>query len=349
MAYFILTILIIYILTGTLATAVFFKKTFSSCKIQKYSAVWPYEHYRGKYPRREVSFPSGKETLRGYVYGCDNDKGLIVFSHGIWSGPDEYLGIITAMVDRGFVVFAYDYTGYNNSTGRSSRGLCQSPIDLDAALKFIEKDEALKGFPIITMGHSWGAYASTAILSSGHRIAGAVAMSGFNSPQKISMEVSRMTLGPAGVLLAPFTRLFNLILFGKKSFLTAVDGLNASGVPALISHGNKDNYIHYETASISCMKDKITNPNVRYDVVTDEYRNNHDRIMLTSDAAKLMKETIEAWSKVKKSYKAKKEKVPEEVRKEFFEGIDKEAMNQPPTEYYDMIADFCGEVFSKLH
>ena len=194
MAYFILTILIIYILTGTLATAVFFKKTFSSCKIQKYSAVWPYEHYRGKYPRREVSFPSGKETLRGYVYGGDNDKGLIVFSHGIFSGPDEYLGIITAMVDRGFVVFAYDYTGYNNSTGKSSRGLPQAPLDLDAALTYIEHDNELKNLKKITMGHSWGAYASAAVLNFDHNIEGAVCLSGFDTPVKVSVSIAKLMI-----------------------------------------------------------------------------------------------------------------------------------------------------------
>lgn len=41
---------------------------------------------------------SGENTLRGYIYGENNDKGLIVVSHGIGGGHEGYINEIVWFV-----------------------------------------------------------------------------------------------------------------------------------------------------------------------------------------------------------------------------------------------------------
>ena len=85
-------------------------QTFKSSQIDPDTALGNYDYYADRYPRREVSFLSGKNRLKGYVYGEDNKKALLVFCHGIWSGPEEYLMMLTWFVDQGYQVFTYSNT-----------------------------------------------------------------------------------------------------------------------------------------------------------------------------------------------------------------------------------------------
>ena len=45
-----------------------------------------YSDYSHAYRRTPCSFYSGKNRLQGYIYGEENEKGLIVFAHGIGTG-----------------------------------------------------------------------------------------------------------------------------------------------------------------------------------------------------------------------------------------------------------------------
>src|SRR6056297_3426176 len=101
-----------------------------------------YDDLEKQYPRNLVSFKSGKNRLQGYVYGQDQDQGLVVVAHGIGGGADTYLAQIIYFVDRGWRVFAYDATGSFDSEGKTTKGFPQALIDLDAALAFINTQEA---------------------------------------------------------------------------------------------------------------------------------------------------------------------------------------------------------------
>lgn len=336
----IVAVLLLYVLAGFLITGAVFKMSYrrftvasSDCNLN-----YLYDHYRDNYPRREVTFPSGGETLKGYIYGEENDKALIVFSHGIWSGPEEYLGIITYFVDNGFRVFSYDYTAYNGSTGKSAKGLPQSPIDLDAALTFIENEPSLSSLKKCTLGHSWGAFASTAVLNFDHDVAAACAMSGFNDPLTISVETSKMMLGFFGSLMSPFIGTFNMVLFGKNRKLTAVDGINKANIPVLISHADKDDFIVYGVSSIICKKDLITNPKAEYYTITEEPRNNHNDFFLTADAARETQRVRKEYAELEAKYP--KKDVPVEVKREFYVQVDRTRTNVPCLEYYDLVREF---------
>ncbi len=307
------------------------------------------EKYSADYPRRQVNFPSGNETLTGYIYGEKNDKALAVFSHGIFSGPDEYLPIITYMVDHGYRVFAYDYTAYNNSTGSSAKGLPQSPLDLHAALTYIENDPELSKLKKVTFGHSWGAFASVAVLNFDHDIKGACAMSGFNDAQTISMETSVGMLGKfVGNCMSPFIRAKNKRLFGEYADINAVDGINRSGIPVLITHADADDVINYNRASIICHRDEITNPKVEYVTITEKPRNNHNDFFLTPESAAATQEFRKGYAKVEKEYgKGFPPEVPKERRHEYYKKADKELCNQPCIEYFEIVRSFLDKAIEE--
>ena len=56
-----------------------------------------------------------------------------------------------------------------------------------------------------------------------------------------------------------------------------------------------------------------------------------------------MKKVMDEWAEVEKPYKKKDRKALEDVRRDFFSKVDKEALNRPATQFFDMIASFCDE------
>ena len=94
-----------------------FGDIFRRWKLEEFSPKQRYQAVAEEFPRRSVSFYSGKNKLQGYVYGEEKQKGLVVFSHGILSGHEDYLGAILELVKRGWTVFAFDNTGSAESEG----------------------------------------------------------------------------------------------------------------------------------------------------------------------------------------------------------------------------------------
>lgn len=90
-----------------------------------------YEDLETVYPRSLVSFKSGNNTLQGYIYGQNQNQGLVVVAHGLGGGADSYLSQITYFVDQGWQVFAYDATGSFDSEGKTTKGFPQALIDLE--------------------------------------------------------------------------------------------------------------------------------------------------------------------------------------------------------------------------
>ncbi len=331
----------LYAAGGIGVTALTFKNSYKAYNIQKYSLSAHWDFYKDRYNRREITFDSRGNTLKGHIYEAKKPKGLIVFSHGIWSGPEEYLTLITWFVDKGWDVLAYTYTSYNGSEGKSAKGLPQSPIDLDAALTYVESDEMIRDLPRVVMGHSWGAYATTAALAYGHHIDGVVAFSGFSDPVEISVSVGEGMVGPLAKTLGWSIDGMNKFLFGKESRQTAVDGINSISAPVLLVHGTNDDFIGYDTTSIVCHKDEITNPNVEYLTLDNPVQSGHNNYFTSEDATLYCDELKKKFAEIEKEYP--KKEVPEDVRKEFFEKVDLTRANKPNEELFEKVEQFLEE------
>lgn len=258
--------LVLMFTAATIVVTVLMNKKFGRADYlpQQVSMNYLYEHYENYYPRVNVSFNSGENTLQGYIYGADNDKGLLVFAHGISNGHEHYMKTLLWFVDNGWRVFAYDAAGSGHSDGAGTKGLPQSALDLNAALNYIEADAELSTLPRFLMGHSWGGYAVTAVLNFGHKVDGVASVSGYAVPVEMIYEYAKNYVGDARFLIYPSVCLYNGILFGEYAGLSAIDGINGTDVPVLIIHGTDDKTIDYHGASIMRKRDLITNPNAEY-------------------------------------------------------------------------------------
>lgn len=342
----IVLLLVISIVIGYIITCIEMNKNFGRGDYpeRRFSAAYFYDHYENDYPRQEVSFLSGENTLKGYIYGGDNDRGVIVFAHGIGSGHESYLKLLTRLVDCGWCIFAYDATGSGYSEGDGTVGLAQSVIDLDHALDFVESDPELGKMDTYVLGHSWGGYASAAVLNYDHDIKGCVTMSGYNTPYEQLKDSCDDMFGKPSFLLYPFIWTYNKMKFGKDSSWSAVDGINKSDASVLIIHGNDDQVIYFDKAAIISHKDEITNPNVEYKIFTDEGRNGHSSYFYTPEYKDYRENVlIPKMNEINEKYD---NNAPDEVWEEYYQSIDKTLYNGFNQELIDLINDFftkCSE------
>ena len=214
--------------------------TYARVPDQEVSLLPTYDLYKDSHPRDDIEFSLDGSTLRGHVYGADNDRGLIVFRHGIFSKHEDYLPFITSMVDKGWRVLAYDAIGCGDSDGDSVIGMSQSPIDVVAAIDFAREEGLAEGMPIVLWGHSWGGYGVAAALAQRPDVDACVTMSGFDTPIKVLTSSAMSAYGLIGAVQAPFLWLNTVIDFGDVANVSASEAVLASGVPTLVVHGSDD-------------------------------------------------------------------------------------------------------------
>jgi alpha-beta hydrolase superfamily lysophospholipase len=296
--------------------------------------------------RTPVSFPSGDNTLRGYLYAPDNTRGLVVFSHGAGPGHEGYINDIKQMTDRGFVVLAFDTTGCGESDGEATRGLEQAVTDLDACLDYIGSDARLSQMPLILMGHSQGAYASCAVLAQDHpEVDAVISISGFDKAMDAIVGQGRWMGGDVAVLFTPFLWVDDRLEFGDQANYSAVQGLNAtadgeaSGVPALIVHGTGDELLAYDSASLNAQADRIADANVTYLAISTEGSNGHNSILLSPAANAERQRANDVYNQTAEAYGGS-DQVPDSERQRIIDESDRELANQSNPELYGAVDAF---------
>jgi pimeloyl-ACP methyl ester carboxylesterase len=303
-------------------------------------SIYPrFEDYPG-FTGRGISFQSGKNTLTGDVFGAKNRKGLLVLSHGIGGGAEDYLSEIVYFVDHGWKVLAFDNTGSYRSDGKGTRGMAQSAIDLNAALDYVESDPDLKDLPLVLYGHSWGGYAVAAVLDGAHEISAAVSVAGYERPMSILMEQAKQMLGLFAYVEAPYIWIYNRILFGGNANRSAVNAINVSGTPILIIHGSGDEAIDPDGASIIAWRDRITNPRAEYMIREEAGVNGHNTLLLTSAAAVYQKEIQAEGQAIVEKYEGDPEKIPAKALDSYYNSIDRLRVSQLDPAAMDQIGAF---------
>lgn len=244
--------------------------------------------------KEEVSFVSNNgQTLRGYIYKKDNTytpKALIVFSHGYLNTHNDYLNQINYFVQNNYMVLAYDNTGSGMSDGNNLIGLAQSPLDLDAALSFVESSNELKNYKVFLYGHSWGGYAVTAVLNYDHKVDGVVSRSGFNNSRDMLIEYGNRLYGDWLGLLSPYAYIYEKIKFGSSVDDNGIKGINHyKDTPILLLHSKDDDTISLNN-SLLAYKDKFVNPER---IQTILYDNKTHDVVKSDEAIKYSEELSE--------------------------------------------------------
>jgi pimeloyl-ACP methyl ester carboxylesterase len=252
-----------------------------------------------KYPREEVHFNSNENTLQGFIYGMENNNGLVIISEGLGGTADDYFPMIMYFADKGWRVFAFNNTGVGGSEGESIRGLTQAVIDLDAALTYVEKNSAFNGLPIMLAGHSWGGYAVCAVLNYNHKVNAVVSFAGFNSSKEIFEEQAITLVGGMFYLFTPQQWAIEKELFGDTVRLTAVDGINKAGIPVMIVQSSDDEVILAQTSSIYAHRSKISNSNVEIVYLEGEDVSGHEYVFCSKGQREYMKWLKASWETYK--------------------------------------------------
>ena len=320
---------LVFSLSSVIFSAVFFHFMFARRdSVPEYVTISYSLIDTSRYSRRAVTFLSGENKLRGYLYGEQNKTGLIIIAPGINSDADAHLAETMRFVDSGYAVLAYDATGMFESEGDSRIGLQQSKRDLLAAIDFAAEDSATSGMPVLLYGHSLGAYAAAAALEQTD-VEAAICLSGFDSPVGTMHGTAKGYVGFLADIEYPFLYLQNVIVFGSDADSRAVDGVNSGDTPVLICYGSGDKVIPYELSMFSHIGE-LNNPNARCELIEDEYRNGHSYMWLSSDAAQYVAELQDELDDLSQACGGE---LPDSVLEEFYSGVDAERATQTDDEF----------------
>jgi pimeloyl-ACP methyl ester carboxylesterase len=284
-----------------------------------------------------IHFPSGKNNLAGYIFGQENNKGLVVISPGRGQGGEHYLAETQYFVAQGWRVFSFDYTGCFASEGENMVGLQQARIDLDAALAYIQSDPSLNELPMVLWGHSWGAYAVTAVLKDHPNVSAAVSISGFNSPLGLIDEYVRSEVGGLGFALYPFEWVYQTVRFRQSARLTAVDGINSGSTPVMIVHDAADEAIAYDGASIIAQRQQITNPNAVYITRNTVDGSGHMDLLRSQAAIQYKNQKNQEFKPIYDQFQGA---VPDSELAEFHAGVDHQKTSELDVDFLQQINQF---------
>lgn len=240
----------------------------------------------------KYTFASNNEQqLVGYSYYRElkNIKGVIVISHGLGGGGhNSYMDVANHFATNGYIVFAYDATGNDESEGDNVRGIPQGLIDLDYAIRFVKENEEFKDLPIMLFGHSWGAYSVGSVLNVHPDIRAVVMIAGFNKSADIIEEEGQRIMGSGMSLLMPYISIVERMKFGTYASYNCIDGFEASNAGVMIIHSANDDMVSFEN-QFERFSDTYQN-NSRFTFIRYENRG-HDYVYY-SDASKAYRNEI---------------------------------------------------------
>ncbi|MDD2375353.1 MAG: alpha/beta fold hydrolase [Eubacteriales bacterium] len=301
------------------------------------SANLRYKDLEEDYPRQLFNFMSGKNKLQGYQYGAENDRGLVVVSHGIGGGADSYLPQITWFVDQGWRVLAYDSTGSFDSEGKTTRGFPQMLLDLDSLLTYVEETPGFSELPVMLFGHSWGGYAVSTVLYYEHDISGVVSVAGAEGPMDIVLEQGKSMMGSFIYIQFPYLWLYQHLLFGQAASLSASDAIISNDVPVMLIHGTEDEMVLFEGSSIIANMDKNLPDHVKLMICDQDKQNGHNSLFRSDEAIEYIDDINETYRAL---YDHHQQNIPYDIKQEFYETVDRELAQQLDESFMQEINSF---------
>lgn len=295
--------------------------------------VYCYDRADASLKREELFFPSDKYQLKACYYPAENSKGLVVVSHGMHAGGDDYLPIIEYLVARGYSVFSFNYKGTYESEGQGTVGMCESLVDLDHALDYINATEPYRSMPLFLLGHSWGGYAVTSVLGIKKNIKACAAIAPMNSGYTMFVEKGEEYAGKLSNIPKPLLNAYQKILFGKYVKYSGHESINTTTIPVLIAQGVDDKIITFDGQSVTAHRKEITNPNVTY-YIGKGFNGDHDDIWHSVDSVAYR---AEIQSELKLMAINKGSSLTDDERREFYKTVDHKRYSAVNEELMELI------------
>ena len=292
-----------------------------------------YERLKTKLDREEIYYPSDDVFLTGHHYRCKKPKGLVVIAHGLHSGADDYLSFTRYFINHNFDVFAFNYQGTYESQGEGTVGMCQSLVDLDNTLAYIQKNSKFKNLPIFLFGHSWGAYAVCSVLSIKKGIKAVASIAPLNDGFTMAIEKASQYAGKLSNTAKPFLNTYQKYLFRDYTNHNGVRGINESNIPILIAHGIEDKIITFDGQSIISHYNEITNPNVKY-YIGKGLHGDHTEILYSLNAINYRRSIN---SDLKLLELKKKDSLTDEEKREYYKTVNHDLYNEVNEELMEQV------------
>ncbi len=297
-----------------LAMAVYrdnFDKRFTSYE----PLTWQIDDFDGLL-RDKHTFPSDKgQQLTGYRYYREGVEttGVVVLAHGFGGGGHRsYMNIADYFAQNGYVVFAYDATGNDESEGEAVGGLPQGVIDLDYALRYVKASPDFANLPIMLWGHSWGGYSVGSVLALHPDVKAAVIVAGFNESLDMLETEGRNIAGDAIDFVLPFFSKHEKETFGDYATMSVLDGLGATEAKIMIIHSADDDIIPIEISFDRYLE--AYSGNERFTFV--RYEDKGHNYVFCSEARFAY---AEEYNKEAQAYQAEVGEMTEEMRAAYYE------------------------------
>lgn len=285
--------------------------------------------------REVVSFLSGPNRLKGYLYRASVCRGVVLYVHGLSDMADGLYAVgEDYFLRHGFDVFAIDLTASGGSEGHGIPGLHQSALDVVAASTYLDSRADLCGLPRYFFGHSWGGYGVSASLKFHPTVRAVAEVSGFDSPLK---EMTAIPMGKMGITEAlPRAGIEEPLRqrAGEYYDLSASEAVAHNNVPILLLHGERDTTVPLKTAALI---DFASGPNV-----TKRYFPDRGHMDILYDAASVAyaKPIMEMAGALTKQYGRDIAHIPVEELSRFTSSFDKRMTSLPNEDIFGAAAEF---------
>ena len=303
----------------------------------------------------EHFFTSDKgQKLAGYLYTSNNDTyndKIVVIAHGLGGGGhNSYMDVCNYFASNGFAVFAYDVTGNDNSEGESCYGLPQGVIDLRYAIDYVKSLDGSADSDILLLGHSWGGYSVTNVLTYHPDVKAVVSFAGFDKSTDLIYSQGKAMAGDAVDVVMPFLNIHEALTFGEYASNNASKAFEATQAKIMVLHSWDDNTVPIEYGYEIWYDKYRDNPRFTFVCFTDK---GHSAIMQSEEAREYMKEFQakgEAWKEAlgyDTEAEENKERYKDDLANFYAENFDKQAYGYMlDYEIFDKVTEFyleaCG-------
>lgn len=319
-------------------SALIYEDNFGS-RYEKYSPMARnIDEFEGLNSKRYTFSSNDGQMLVGYEYfrELENTKGVVVIAHGLGGGGhNSYMGIADFFTLNGYVVFAYDATGNDESEGSSVKGMPQGLIDLDYAIQFIKQTPEFDDLPIVLFGHSWGGYSVGSVLNLHPDVKAVVMVAGFNKSMDIIEEEGRKIAGDGISALLPYISLYEKIKFGKYASYNCISGFENTDAGVMIFHSTDDEMISQEKSFDVFYSIYKNNP--RFNFVKYDDRG-HDYVYYSVKSREYKNEFNEKFEEYLNSLD---EEFTADIKESYLnENLDKKTLYDLDTELMNSIVEF---------
>ncbi len=241
----VLLIIVALVLPKTIAMSVY--NEYFGVRYTSYEpTTWELSDFEGLSAEKHRFYSDKGQVITAYLYSRERTKtkGIIVMAHGFGGGGHRnYMDVIDYFAKNGYLVFAYDATGNDESEGDAVGGLPQGVIDLEYALDYIDN---FSGYPILLWGHSWGGYSVCSVPAVYPEVKGIISVSGFNQSLDMLESEGRNIAGDAIDFVLPYLKKHEEKTFNEYAYMSGLQSLTLTDAPVMVIHSADDEVVPIE-------------------------------------------------------------------------------------------------------